>query len=109
MDISKKPLSAKHAKSLESQPCIRALKRAKLPKKLSEELELFVERNMLSDCRKIPPNCLKAHMISTAHGLKLSKKEIRELANLFEAKVGYKGYYLDAGKLKKVPDHFLNF
>jgi len=87
---------------LESQPCIKAIKKARLPFLLRKEIDAFINRNVLPDCGRIPPNCLKAHMIKTAKKLELSDNKISDLKKLFKANLGYKGHYLDAGKLKKV-------
>ena len=89
-------------KSIREQPCIRAVKRANLPNKLKQELEKFIERNKLPDCDKVSPHCLKAHMVHTAKKLRLRGKEIESLKTLFRARIGYKGFYLDAGELKRV-------
>jgi hypothetical protein len=88
--------------SLEDQPCMRAIKRAKLPQSLRKEINAFIQRNILPDCGRVPPNCLKAHMIKTAKKLRLKEDKINSLKNLFKADIGYGGHYLDAGKLRKV-------
>lgn len=87
---------------LESQPCVRAVRNANLDPKLKKEIDLFIIRNILPDCGRVPPNCLKAHIIRTAKSLGFPGKKIVELEGLFKSDVGYRGYYLDAGKLKKV-------
>ena len=88
--------------SLEEQPCVRAVRNACLPLKLHAELEGFIQRNLLTDCWRVPPNDLKANMVKTAKKLGLKKRIISRLKRLFKSKLGYKGYYLDAGELKRV-------
>ncbi len=88
--------------SLVRQSCVKAVFEAKLPSELKKEAEAFIKRNTLPDCNKVPPNCLKAHLIRTANKLKLSNNYLDKIKNLFRAKVGFKGYYLDAGKLRRV-------
>lgn len=88
--------------SLERQSCVKAVKRAKLPLPLRKEINAFIQRNVLSDCGRVPPNCLKAHMIKTARKLKLNDNKISDLKKLFRAEVGYEGYYLDSGRLRRV-------
>ena len=41
-------------------------------------------------------------MIKTARKLKLNDNKISDLKKLFRAEVGYEGYYLDKGKLKRI-------
>jgi len=88
--------------SLESQSCVKAVKKANLHPILRKELNAFIQRNILPDCGRVPPNCLKAHMIKTARKLKLNDNKISDLKKLFRAEVGYEGYYLDKGELKRV-------
>ena len=89
-------------KSLVKQRCVNAILSAKLPRNLKSEMINFISRNIIQDCNKIAPNCLKAHLISTAKKLKLSSKKIASLKMLFKSKIGYKGYYLDNGNLRRV-------
>ena len=90
------------SKSSDNQVCVKAIRNANLPPRLQKEVESFIKRNTLPDCGKVPPNCLKAHMIKTAKKLKLSNRKIEFLNKLFRSKIGYERYYLDAGKLKRV-------
>lgn len=87
---------------LERQPCIRAVKSADLPRELQIEIELFIQRNTLPDCGRVPPNCLKAFIIDKAVKLGLTRVNLKKLSKLFPSKIGYKGYYLDAGKLRRI-------
>jgi hypothetical protein len=88
--------------SLENQPCVRAIRNAPFNPKLKKELEEFIKRNTLPDCGLVSPNCLKAHMIKKAKDLKIKDKKISGMKSLFRAKLGYDGYYLDSGKLRRV-------
>ncbi|MDP4039676.1 MAG: hypothetical protein Q8P57_03800 [Candidatus Pacearchaeota archaeon] len=88
--------------SVKSQACVQAIFKSDIPAEIKKEMHFFILRNTLQDCGKVPPNCLKAHLIKTAKTTGVSPKKISSLRNLFKAKVGYKGYYLDNGKLKKV-------
>jgi len=83
------------------QSCVRIFRQAELPVILKAEVERFIERNTLPDCGRVPPNCLKAFMINTAQRMGLNKI-IPYVKNLFKAKVGYEGYYLDRGELFRV-------
>jgi hypothetical protein len=89
-------------KSLSEQPCVKAIREAYLPEKLKKELYCFIRRNIIKDCNRVPPNCLKAHMINVAIKLNLPRYKIEKLKLLFQSKLGYKGYYLDGGELKKI-------
>ena len=91
--------------SLETQECVIAVKKAKMPSNLKKELYAFINRNILPDCGRVPPNCLKAHMIKTAQNIHLPNNEILRLKDLFEADIGYNGWYLDAGRLKRVENY----
>ena len=88
--------------SLARQPCVKAIISANLPPSLRRELEAFIQRNILSDCIRVPPNCLKAHIIKTARKLNMTEKKVNELKKLFRSKIGYDGYYLDAERLRRV-------
>jgi len=89
-------------KTLARQSCVKAIITTKLHPKLRSEMERFISQNTISDCNKVAPNCLKAHLIKTAKRLRLPSKKINYLKSLFKSKIGYMGYYLDDGKLKKV-------
>ena len=86
--------------SLDNQPCVKAFRNSKFPKEYKKEIEMFISRNVLPDCGRVPPNCLKAHMIKTAKEFHLNK--IPQIKKLFRSRIGFKGYYLDAGKLRRV-------
>jgi len=83
---------------LNKQSCVRLIRNAELPVILRAETEQFILRNILPDCGRVPPNCLKAFMIRTAQRMGLNNI-IPSLKSLFKSKVGYNGYYLDGGKL----------
>ncbi|MEK6793053.1 MAG: hypothetical protein AABX96_02140 [Nanoarchaeota archaeon] len=85
-------------RDLNRQSCVRLIRRAELPVILRAETEQFISRNVLSDCGRVPPNCLKAFMIGTAQRMGLNNI-IPSLKSLFKSEVGYQGYYLDGGKL----------
>jgi len=89
-------------KSLVEQRCVYVILNTKLPRDLKSEMVNFISRNILPDCNKIAPNCLKAHLIKTAKKLKLSSRRISSLKTLFKSKIGYNGYYLDNGNLRRV-------
>ena len=95
-------LAANSIRFLDEQPCVRAIRRADMPLKLQAELEAFIQRNLLTDCWRVPPNDLKAHMVKTAKKIGLGERIINRLKKLFPAKIGFNGYYLDDGELKKV-------
>ena len=88
-------------KYIDRQACVIALRKAELPIILKSEAEQFIQRNVLQDCGRVPPNCLKAFLIKTVKRMGMEKK-IPYVNNLFRADIGYKGYYLDAGKLYRV-------
>lgn len=79
-----------------------ALKNSELPNEYKREVGKFIERNVLPDCGRVPPNCLKAHMIRLAKIFRFRKKDIDYVKNLFRGSIGYDGYYLDRGRLKRV-------
>lgn len=83
------------------QSCVRTLRSSNLPILLKAEAEKFIERNILPDCGRVPPNCLKAFMVRTAQRMGLSRI-VPYVKNMFKSKVGYDGYYLDRGKLFRV-------
>lgn len=85
-------------RGLNSQSCVRIIRKAELPVILRAETEQFISRNVLPDCGRVAPNCLKAFMIKTAQKMGLENL-IPNLKSLFKSKVGYEGYYLDGGKL----------
>ncbi len=87
--------------SLDEQPCVRAIRRAEIPFRLRVEAEAFIQRNLLPDCWRVPPNDLKAHIVKTAKKIGLRRRIINRLKRLFKSKVGYKGFYLDDGELKR--------
>lgn len=93
--------------AINRQPCVNAVRRARLPKELKKEIKSFIQRNTLEDCGKVPPNCLKAHMIKTAIHMGMNQNKITQISRLFKSKIGFNGYYLDAGKLRRVklPDY----
>lgn len=88
-------------KYADRQACVIALRRADLPIIVKSEAEQFIQRNILQDCGRVPPNCLKAFLVKTIK--KMGMENIIPYAkNLFKSKVGYNGYYLDAGNLYRV-------
>lgn len=89
-------------KNIAGQACVRAILSSNLPGNIKEEMKKFILRNIIPDCQRVSPHCLKAHLINTSISMGLSDKEVEKTKNLFRARVGYEGYYLDAGKLKKV-------
>jgi hypothetical protein len=89
-------------RSVIEQACVKSIYNAKLSTDLKNEIDKFISRNILPDCGKVPPNCLKAHLIKTAKKFGLSRAKINHFKRLFKAKIGFNGYYLDNGKLKKV-------
>ena len=99
--INKSGNENEYADKLNRQGCVRRIRQASLPLLLRAEAEKFIERNTLPDCRRVPPNCLKAFMIQTAQRMGLHRI-IPYVKNLFKAKVGYEGYYLDSGELFRV-------
>ena len=84
------------------QACVRAVRGSTLPTELKREAEKFISRNTLPDCGRIAPNCFKAHLLNTASSLNLRKSQIEKIKNLFRSKIGFQGYYLDNGKLRRV-------
>jgi hypothetical protein len=96
--------------NLNRQSCVRVLRKSKLPVILKVEAEKFIERNVLQDCGRVPPNCLKAFMVRTAQKMGL-QRIIPYVKNMFKSRIGYDGYYLDNGKLFRVDlsDDFRNF
>ncbi|MEK6847333.1 MAG: hypothetical protein AABY16_04145 [Nanoarchaeota archaeon] len=85
-------------KYIDSQTCVLAIRRAELPPILKAEVEQFIERNVLPDCGRVPPNCLKAFMVWTAQKMGLTRL-VPYIKGLFKSDVGFKGYFLDSGKL----------
>ena len=88
--------------STNSQSCVIAIRESDLPSRLKDEMSSFAQRNALQDCGRVPPNCFKAHLIRTAKKIGLTSEKIDFLKRLIKGKIGYKGYYLDKGKLKRV-------
>lgn len=84
--------------NLARQACVRLMRESSLPLLLKAQTEQFIERNVLADCGKVPPNCLKAFMIKTAQKMGLHHV-VPYVKKLFRSKVGYNGYFLDSGKL----------
>lgn len=96
-----KPANAILRDEVNRQSCVRVMRESDLPVILKAETEMFIERNTLPDCGRVPPNCLKAFMIKTAQRMGLNRI-IPYVKSLFRARVGYEGYYLDNGKLFRV-------
>ncbi len=92
---------AQAREGLPNQPCIRAV--LGLPTKLRDAGLRFIRRNKVTEQGHVSPHCLKAHLITKAYEFHVSERQIRQLKTLFKSRVGYQGYYLDAGKLRKVP------
>lgn len=88
-------------KYTDRQTCVRALRRANLPLILKSEAEQFINRNILPDCGRVPPNCLKAFLIRTVNKMGLSNL-VPYVKKMFRSSIGYNGYYLDAGNLRHV-------
>ena len=85
-------------KNIDRQACVIAMRKAELPLIFKAEVEQFIDRNVLPDCGRVPPNCLKAFMIKTAQRMGLTKI-MPYVKNLFKSDIGFKGYFLDGGKL----------
>ncbi len=98
IQLSANGITRKH---VDSQSCVIAFRKAELPIVFNAEVEQFIERNVLLDCGRVPPNCLKAFMIGTAQRMGLTKL-VPYIKNLFKSDVGFKGYFLDGGKLFRV-------
>jgi hypothetical protein len=96
------PLDDRTMFFLRKQACVQAIFKSSLPYEIKSEMRKFISRNTLHDCQRVPPNCLKAHLIKTAKSKHLPESRINKLKKLFKSKIGFKGYYLDKGKLKKV-------
>lgn len=84
------------------QPCVKSILNSELPAKIKVEMNKFISRNIIKECGRVAPNCLKAHLIKTAKAHGFPEEKINSLKKLFKSKVGFNGYYLDAGKLKRV-------
>ncbi|NCN99260.1 hypothetical protein CO155_00880 [Candidatus Pacearchaeota archaeon CG_4_9_14_3_um_filter_35_19] len=100
-------MANKQSSNLESIPpgaaqqaCIKSVLNLRNPA-LRKRMISFIKRNLIPDCQRVAPNCLKAHLLNEAKSLKLPKRKIEELKSLFKSKIGYDGYYLDSGKLKR--------
>lgn len=78
-----------------------AVRSSDLPVLVKAQAEQFIERNILIDCGRVPPNCLKAFLVSTVKRMGLHHM-IPYVKGLFRSEVGYEGYYLDAGNLYHV-------
>ena len=96
--IQRSEAYAHQRRYLERQACVLAVRKADLPPILKAEAEQFIRRNVLPDCGRVPPNCLKAFMIKTVQRMGLVDI-IPYVKDLFKAEVGFRGYYLDNGKL----------
>ena len=92
-------------KNIARQACVIAIRKAELPTIVKAEAEQFIQRNILEDCGRVAPNCLKAFLVKTINKMGLEKM-IPYVKNLFKSKVGYEGYYLDAGKLCRINDFY---
>ncbi len=88
-------------KYIDRQACVLAVRNAELPIIVKAETEQFIQRNILQDCGRVAPNCLKAFIINTIKKMELDNM-IPYVQKLFKSNIGYKGYYLDAGKLCRV-------
>ena len=86
---------------IDRQACVLAIRKADLPILVKAEAEQFIQRNILQDCGRVPPNCLKAFLVKTIRKMGMEKM-IPYVKNIFKSKIGYKGYYLDAGNLCRV-------
>ena len=97
-------LSVQHGASdlIDEQPCVIAIRKSRINPIIKKESERFIKRNILPDCGRVSPFCLKAHILKTAKKLKLKSPQLKKLKNLFRSRIGWKGYYIDAGKLKRV-------
>ncbi len=87
------------------QACVIALRNANLPIIVKAQAEQFIERNILKDCGRVPPNCLKAFLIKTIKKMGMTSA-VPYARDLFRSDVGYNGYYLDAGKLCSIDEPY---
>ena len=85
---------------VDNQACVKAFRKADFPQEYKKNIEKFISRNVIPDCGRVAPNCLKAHMIKTAK--KFGLKNIDKIKGLFRARVGFNGFYLDGEKLRRV-------
>lgn len=85
---------------LAQQSCVAAIRKANFPYEFKVEIESFIYRNALPDCGKVPPCCLKAHMVKKAKEMKFYEK-IPLIKKLFKSRK-HNGYYLDSGELVKL-------
>ncbi len=95
------PAYEEYKKYIDRQACVIAVRKADLPKIVKAEAERFIQRNVLKDCGRVPPNCLKAFLIKTINKMSLDNM-IPYVQKLFKSDIGYNGYYLDAGNLCRV-------
>lgn len=100
--ILKQPSAVLEPTFLEKQDCVQAVINSNFPIDFKQEIYRFINRNILQDCNRVAPNCLKAHMIKIAQKFKWKKNKIRKLLTLFKSNIGYQGYYLDAGRLRHI-------
>lgn len=84
------------------QACVKAVHKAKLPETFKRDLDRFIYRNIIPECGRISPHCLKAYMIKKAKQKGFSERFVERVKGLFKGKVGYEGYFLDNGRLRKV-------
>ena len=68
--------------------------------KLIPEMRRFEKRNCSDE--RCCPRCLKAHAVKLATDMKLDRKLISIMKNVFEYDTGHHGYYLDKTKLVKI-------
>ena len=108
-DTINKPNNEITINYLAKQSCVKLIRKSDLPVILKAETEQFIERNVIADCGRVAPNCLKAFMIRTAQRMGLYLL-IPYVKTMFKAKIGYDGYYLDRGQLFRVDlsDNFKN-
>ncbi len=100
-DTINQPSNEYQKAKLNKQRCVRLIRKSSIPVILRAQTEQFISRNVLPDCGRVPPNCLKAFMIKTAQKMGL-KNLIPNIKSLFKSKIGYNGYFLDGGKLFRV-------
>lgn len=86
---------------VDSQACVIAVRKSQLPAIVKQEAEQFIERNVLPDCGRIPPNCFKAFLVKTLKSIGMPEI-VPKIKSLFKASIGYQGYYLNAGNLYRV-------
>jgi hypothetical protein len=93
--------ATEHTKKL-----VRDISRMKVPVSFINEMELYIQRNLLllaPNGEKICcPNCLAAHMLKKSRQMNIHSEELSAYIKEMDVKIGHGSYYLDGEELLSI-------